>query len=122
MGKTIKVIDLLNKMANGEAPKKIRFNGETLVLDNGKELCYRYEGKSSVLCFDWYIETRKLNTEVEVLEEDKGITKWGKGALEEIQTKKDYKINDLQKYIELLMVTQNEIIDRLDELKKEGNK
>ena len=56
--------------------------------------------------------------EVEIIEEDEEITKWGKGALEEIKTKKDYKINDLQKYIEILMETQNQIIDRLDELKK----
>ena len=32
---------------------------------------------------------------VNQLEEDEDITKWGKGALEEIQTKKDYKIKDI---------------------------
>ena len=102
----IRVIDLLNKIANGEeVPKKIIINDR--------------ESDSEYL-FDVFIGITQyvLNMELEIIEEYEEITKWGKGALEEIKTKKDYKINDLQKYIELLMETQNQIIDRLDELKK----
>lgn len=56
--------------------------------------------------------------EFEVIEK-KEITKWGKGALEEIRTKTNYKVKGLQKFIELLMKTQNEIIDIVNKMNKE---
>lgn len=113
----MKVIDLLNKIAKGEeAPKKIVINDIEWIYDG---IDYARESDGEYL-FSVFVETTQhdLNVEIEIIEEDKEITKWGKGALEEIQTKKDYKINDLQKYIEILMETQNQIIDRLNELKK----
>ena len=80
MIKTIKIIDLLNKIANGEeVPKKIKF-------------CYRtfeYDGISDYLCIDKndcskedycngysihkWIFGSNLNNEVEILEEEKKI-------------------------------------------------
>lgn len=67
----MKVIDLLIKIANNEElPKKINFVGKTLILENDKELCYRFDGESSTSCFDWYIENRNLNEEIERIDEN----------------------------------------------------
>ena len=118
----IRVIDLLNKIANSEdVPKKISyayigknffdFNGKTYIDDSGSSIIDYINSDLS-----------NLNEEVgiEDAEEDKEIEKWGNGALEEIKTKKDYKINDLQLYIAILMETQNKLIDIVNKLNKKG--
>ena len=65
----MKVIDLLNKIANGEQPKKIVTNNETLIW-NEKRHTYQWVDYSSI-CWDWYVEENRLNDEVEILEEEK---------------------------------------------------
>ena len=76
--KKVKIIDLLNKIANDkDVPKKIKFKKEILTLDNSKEFRYRFKS-DTFLCWDWYIENRLLNEEAEIIEdaeEDKGIKK-----------------------------------------------
>ena len=73
----MRIIDLLNKIANGEeAPKKIRYNGVVMQYNEDMkdyekyygDLFFRYLGRCSVL-------PERLNTEVEILddEEDKDI-------------------------------------------------
>ena len=64
----MKVIDLLNKIANGEeVPKKIKYKGSiyTYLEQEGNKI-YQYEDYNAVLdiqCFE------KLNDEVEIIEE-----------------------------------------------------
>lgn len=74
--KTIKIIDLLNKIANGEeVPKKIRYNSiyrSPLVYDEQAE-DYDNNGKSYmfVYLFSYKIPSKFLNNEVEIIEEKK---------------------------------------------------
>lgn len=124
---TIKIIDLLNKIAKGEeVPEKINYDGFIYIKNNDGDIDFYVRENSCVLLLDEINSTHELNDEVEIIEEDKeiiiDIDKWGIGALEEIGATKDYKIRDLQKYIELLMYTQNEIIDKLIELIDKFNK
>ena len=75
MAKTIRVIDLLNKIANGEeAPKKVKYCGaEYLYLDHRKDY------KNMELDFDSYIIDIKyhnldwLNDTVEIIQEQQDI-------------------------------------------------
>lgn len=71
----MKVIDLLNKIANGKAPKKIKINENILNLRIGKGTSYEFETGGGMLSFDYYIENNKLDTIVEIIEEDKKIRK-----------------------------------------------
>ncbi len=70
--KIITVIQLLNKIANGEeVPKKIKYKGSiyTYLEQEGNKI-YQYEDYNAVLniqCFE------KLNDEVEIIEEEKKI-------------------------------------------------
>ena len=110
----IKIIDLLNKIANGEeAPKTIRwydefYNDYDEISNDYKVFVYE-KLKNNV----W-----DLNDEVEVIEEPKKIEKWGEGALEEMEKCTDYTLEDLQKYIRILAETQNELIDEINNLKE----
>jgi hypothetical protein len=71
----MKVIDLLNKIANGEeVPKKIKYNDiEYTHIDN---YCYADEN-SRLLSYEIYAEQHRLNDEIEIIEdtpkEDKKI-------------------------------------------------
>lgn len=71
----IKIIDLLNKIANGEEiPKKIKFNYniyEYKWSNAWQESCYINDDKYR-LWKDVYLD-RDLNEEVEIIEEDKKI-------------------------------------------------
>lgn len=116
----IKVIDLLNKIANGEeAPKKIKINN-VIYEYRGFMYCTEkanYQDIEDYLFGKWNFNI--LNDEVEIIEEDKKIEKWGKCVLEEMENCTDYKIKDLQKYIKILAETQNELIDEINKLKEE---
>ena len=75
----MKVIDLLNKIANGEeVPKKIRYDSNTYyyIEDNREGVCYINTAldKENIWSYFLYnIDT--LNDEVEIIEEDKKIEK-----------------------------------------------
>lgn len=66
----MKVIDLLNKIANGEAPKNIKYDNKEYYLYNDK--VYITTDKSRF--FD-RIQFGELDNEVEIIEEDKKIEK-----------------------------------------------
>lgn len=112
--KTIKVIDLLNKIANGEeVPKKIKIWGYTFL---------RYEDKTSGIYYyatedenDELMEildgTNELNDELEIIEEDKEI--------EKLDTKKTTDFG--AEYVRGNRNKINELVDAVNELKKEGN-
>ena len=101
----MKVIDLLNKIANGEeVPKKIKYEGDTYILcDN---YCYFCEETNLILSDNLYAEHSKLNEEVEIIEENKGIEK-----LEFLDNSTDNE--------DILRMKINEIIDFLNKKNKE---
>ena len=110
----MKVIDLLNKIANGEKlPKKIRVYGVIYTLDEDSLNYMDEECKN-----DWldYIDGNELNTyEVEIIEEDKKIENlksyiscgWD-------GTCKDLKREDLFNDLEKIGKKINEIIDKMN--------
>ena len=120
----IKIIDLLNKIENGEeVPKKILLNG--IIFEyQGDDYLYKDEDKKEHWLFsagytDKYMWLEDfLKAEVEIIEDPKKIEKWGEGALEEMEKCTDYTLEDLQKYIRILAETQNEIIDEINNLKE----
>lgn len=65
----MKVIDLLNKIANGEeVPKKIKYNDDEYIhIDN---YCYFCEETNEILSQNTYAEFSRLNDEVEILDEE----------------------------------------------------
>ena len=69
----IRIIDLLNKIANGEeVPKKVRYNDElydTEISNNFSLMIYEATGK---MCDDGEVQLF-LNDEIEILEEEKKI-------------------------------------------------
>ena len=127
--KTIKLIDLLNKIANGEeVPKKIAIQNEVLIYNEDEILnlqdCYYMADEEDAT---WRIWAYELNYEVEILEEEKKIPekldirqekniknnwKWKVYGKEH-----SYNISTPQKIIADKL---NEIIDYLDYLKSKG--
>mgnify|MGYP003289694863 CR=1 FL=1 len=119
----MKIIDLLNKIANGEeVPKKIKYD----------EMIFEYQG-SDWLCKKngwWFITSddkilENLNDEVEILDEEdefEDIVEYGKPVLLELQCE-DIKLRDLQSYMYLLAKDQNTLIKNqkkiIDKLNKE---
>lgn len=68
----MKIIDLLNKIANGEeVPKKIKYVDDIYI--NIDEHCYFCEETNETLSQNIYAEFSRLNDEVEIIEEDKKI-------------------------------------------------
>lgn len=98
----MKVIDLLNKIANGDISE------DTLIeFDNGyKDYC------NIRMFFDRYIMDREnLNCEVEIIEEDKKIEKL------DLILDEQFSNDELQAYIKETQEKVNEIIDYLEENK-----
>jgi hypothetical protein len=72
----MKVIDLLNKIANGEElPPKIQFHNLIWVLKSDLDYCEDYYSKDlcNYLFYNKWALTNNLNDEVEILEEEKKI-------------------------------------------------
>lgn len=69
----ITIYELIGLMNDGKAPKKIKIDDRMLRLNNKiGELMYMFD-RGSTLSFDYYIENNKLNSEVEVIEENNKI-------------------------------------------------
>lgn len=122
----IKIIDLLNKIANGEeVPKKILLNG--IVFEyQGDDYLYKDEDKKehwlfSVSYTNKYIWLENfLKTEAEIIEEPKKIEKI-KSNGDEFYS--DYigtwiSKNKTDAYCEFLMNKINELIDEINNLKE----
>ena len=76
MNKTIKVIELLNKIANEEEmPKRIRIGDLEFKYDEEINTYFNTNKNSSVkgLVQDWLCNTVRLNNTVEIIEESKEI-------------------------------------------------
>ena len=122
----MKIIDLLNKIANGEeVPKKIRITDVDDRITRHYIFFYdeddqEYKDNELFPLGARLILDRVLNKKVEVLDllkDPKKIEKWGEGALEEMENCTDDTLEDLQKYIRILAETQNELIDEINNLK-----
>ena len=117
----MKIIDLLNKIANGEeVPKKIHYNCVPLYWC---EPCKIYETMTDdELCGkDLYTLLDNLNDEVEILEEEKKIPeKLNVIAYEKCIHEVTHKEKQLALEIRETQIAFNEIIDYLDYLKNKG--
>lgn len=117
----MKKIDLLNKIANNEElPKKIKYNGyEWFFCKEFKDYKKEYDEYTEWL-FEEYGLINCLNDEIEIIEENKPIEKltiWYSCEDTFDDSKKYIDFNNTQYFNKI-----NEIIDRLNELEKEGNK
>lgn len=104
----MKIIDLLNKISNGEeVPKKIKYTWfyEWSYDNTRDEYCYMQKDGNR-FDEDWLIE-RILNDEIEIIEEVEDI---GYEVIEEIT----YKPRKVQNAINALIRNQNKIIERME--------
>ena len=99
----MKVIDLLNKIANGEeVPKKIKYQFKTFELSDNE--VYLRTDKVKDYDYGWktllqYILECDLNDEVEIIEEDKKIEKISVKTNNHNVRKVANKINELIKAV-----------------------
>lgn len=111
----MKVIDLLNKIANGEeVPEKIGYAGQYWINRYPND----YEGLGYGGCLLNNVCLNNLNDEVEILEEPKGIPE---KLLEFIHTD-SLNYNTCNIMFETLTNKINEIIDCLEYLESKGDK
>ena len=111
----IKIIDLLNKIANGEeVPKKIKYEKDTYIhIDN---YCYYCEDTNLILSDRVFAEYSKLNDEVEILEETKKIEKIARcDSIKMTHYGELYKPTENE---EILRIKVNELIDEINKLKE----
>lgn len=121
----MKIIDLLNKIANKEeVPRMIEYKGEKYykLFDN-----YTYWKDGSSESDTLKIDTYDLNDNVNIIEgkiideHDVAIMKWGNVVINDLtnDTHNVYDLDTIKKYLSMIMKTQNEIIDHLEENKNE---
>ncbi len=124
----MKVIDLLNKVANREeVPKKIKYDTKNYYFRNYdyKEYYidedYIDEQTSFIDCIDFY----KLNDEIEIIEEDKPIEEL---LIEQDCPSSNYYIRNefgtkcgLTKHSKMIAEKVNEIAREVNKLKKKEN-
>lgn len=114
----MKVIDLLNKIANGEIPEHIRYNNLFMTYDKKRQNYYdRFDAE-----IDWkYTIMQYINDEVEIIEdtpkEDKKIEKLDLEELNDL-LRADLNYDNLfHKTHKMLVETKskiNEIIDKIN--------
>lgn len=102
----MKIIDLLNKIANGEeVPKKIKWQGQIYEYSRNDRFYYQ---NSWSMYRDFYTEGNCLNDEVEIIEEPKTI---------EHCLKSDRFLRN-EDEIEYLRTKIDELIDEINNLKE----
>ena len=122
--KKMRVIDLLVKIANGEeVPKKILYNGEIREYNDEDKDYTSNKTEELYLFYDVLTSRsgeelkRKLNEVVKVVEEDpedEEIVEWSNIAIREMKKAKN--LSEIKVYIETIMRTQNEIIEKIETL------
>ena len=105
----MKIIDLLNKIANGEIPKKIKVSNKFTYIHDGID----YKSGDGTYLFDSYIETttEDMNIEIEIIEDtpkEKKIPEKLDLILDEQFTN-----DELQAYIYETQEKVNQVIDYL---------
>ena len=124
MNKKIKVIELLNKIANKEElPKQIKIYGRNdsiYILRNIKDTeIYYYTNKDTHerLGADWHLDGKILNEYAEILEDEEEIDI----KMFEEEWLKEHKLN-MQAFDLDLVFKINEVIDKVNKLNKKINK
>ena len=107
----MKVIDLLNKIANGEVPEKIKYNDNTYTLYLDEENNHYYQNDKCKYFMLGFSCLEQLNEEVEIIEdtskEDKRIEKFYFSVYQ------DQKLGG-RAVVEPLETKINEIIDKIN--------
>ena len=110
----MKVIDLLNKIANGEAPKHIRVYDEDWYWNDYDGYVTKWSLSTTPdaqhYLFNQYRLDFVLDKEVEIIEEDKKIEKI------DLILDEQFSNDELQAYIKETQEKLNEIIDKLNEV------
>ena len=110
--KTIKIIDLLNKIANGEEmPNKIKHCGagyNHIYFDVYKSHDYEDTLSGDLLFADRVIIQEHLNDEVEILDEEDEFE-----DIKELDVNKFHDIDELTYKIDSIIKNQKKIIERL---------
>ena len=102
----MKIIDLLNKIANGEVvPKKIKYNGEEFQFTGYDSASKNYNNELEDL-FE-VLDGSMLNDEVEIIEEPQE---------HKIPKKLDYKYRNLYGRISQCKQSEIPIIDKINEI------
>ena len=111
----IKIIDLLNKIANNEeVPKKIKWGDYELEWEELGYHDYKFLDTGNHLLFQGFA-TSVLNDEVEILEETKKIEKIARcDSIKMTHYGELYKPTENQ---EILRIKVNELIDEINNLK-----
>lgn len=118
--KTIKIIDLLNKIANGEEPK-IKYDNHILKYNKNEEKFIDKDGLNSL----YEIDFSELNDEVEIIEEPKDNSIERLDIEENAMTRNErYIRKEDNKFVNLSVADYelakkiNELIDEINNLKE----
>lgn len=114
----MKVIDLLNKIANDEdVPKTIRYKGQILYFDEKLQDYYDVNDMNALIG-NYY--SGKLNSEIEILEENKPIEKIScqTYGLYHSDVETEF-VKQLNKQTAEFRNKLNEVIEELNKLKEE---
>ena len=119
----MKVIDLLNKIANGEVPKTIVYDERHFTYDDKRQNYFAYDDSE----IDWkYTVMEYINDEIEIIEDkpfNKRVEEIYNRHIDYIYDKEDKKIEKLREpllqeetlnYVKLLKSKINEIIDYIN--------
>ena len=116
----IKVIDLLNKIAEGkELPEKFMYKGHLYYRQKTKGICYRCDELNEI--FEECLVLEDLNDTIEIIEEPKKIEKisWREKESLAGNLTANEKQNILARRTEKLKSSLNELIDEINNLKEE---
>lgn len=127
--KTIKIIDLLNKLANGEeVPEKIKYNDRIYTRFqnlNSNRLYYYRVLNEGVFLVKQISSVGELLNEVELIEEDNNVI--GKilttydGEIIDYVNGEKHLINTNRKDINIYIPKINELINEINKLKRNNN-
>jgi len=92
MNKTITVYELLGMIKDGKAPKKIKYDKVTLIIDEYLRIC----GKDGRPCI-WQIDNDFLNETVEIIEDNDKIDEEAKPITKESIEALGYACGEFQK-------------------------
>src|SRR5574344_762377 len=107
----IKIIDLLNKIANGKTPPKIKFKNTKPIFEynmrNGKyEYCYKSNKGKNEICELTFLN---LKDEIEIIEEEKKIELPEKlNCQDEWEYSKQYLADKIDELIDYLKYKEEE--------------
>lgn len=119
MKETIKVIELLNKIANGEdVPEKIKYNGIIYLREKNVLIGKMYyEDELGTLLLEKINNVCELDNEIEIIEDDEKIEKLPVKTPCILPNRTDTEISHIPDNLELT-VKINEIIDYINSKEK----